>query len=76
MRKDADLGTKQLAQAQCGENVDGSELLLALSQADPSSIRLTRRELLVAVAAATLAGCSQTTADAAFLAWANRHALP
>ncbi len=61
MRKDADLGTQQLAQAQRGENADASELLLALSQADPSSIRLTRRELLVAVAAATLAGCSQTT---------------
>ena len=61
MRKDADPGTKQLAQAQRDENVDGSELLLALSQADPSSTQLTRRELLVAVAAATLAGCSQTT---------------
>lgn len=60
MRKDANRGTKQLAQAQRSEHADESELLLALSQADPSSIRLTRRELLVVAAAATLAGCSQT----------------
>src|SRR5437879_2842652 len=62
MRKDSDPGTKHSSQVRCHENAGGSELLLALSRVEPSSLRLTRREFLVTAAAATLAGCAQDQA--------------
>ncbi len=62
MQKDSDAGTKQSSQARHREKAGGSALLLRLSRAEPSHMRLTRRELLVTAAAATLAGCAQATA--------------
>ncbi len=62
MRTDADSGPTPGSQAKQGENAGGSELLLAKSKAATSAPRLTRRELLVTIAAATLAGCSQSIA--------------
>src|SRR5438128_186837 len=59
MHRDSDSGTKQSSQARRSENADGSEPLPTISRAAPSSMRLTRRELLVTAAAATLAGCGQ-----------------
>ncbi len=59
MREDSDQGTKHRPLAGRDENVGGSKSPLARAKAGPSSLRLTRRELLMAVAATTLAGCSQ-----------------
>jgi hypothetical protein len=61
MRKDSDPETKQSALARRTENTGGSSLPPAPARAAPPSTRLSRREFLVTVAAATLAGCSQTT---------------
>ncbi len=60
MRKDADPGTKRSSQARRRENASRSSFLLALSRAEPFSIQLNRRELLVTAVAATLAGCAPT----------------
>jgi poly-gamma-glutamate capsule biosynthesis protein CapA/YwtB (metallophosphatase superfamily) len=59
MRKDSDPGAIQRSQARRGENAGGETL--SRIRADFPSTRLTRRELLVAAAATTLAGCSQDT---------------
>ena len=62
MRKDSGQRTKQISQARCRKNAGGSELLPALSRAEPFSMRLTRRAFLVTAATATLAGCTQAIA--------------
>src|SRR5947209_1652824 len=62
MRKNSDRGTKQSSQARRCENAGGSQLLPQISRAEPFSMPLTRRALLVTAAAATLASCAPAMA--------------